>query len=254
VTGIPGAQQEADGPSIAQVYDYLLRGSHYFAADRVSAEEMLTRWPDAPKTMHVNRAFLGRAVRYLAGQAGIRQFLDIGSGIPTMGNVHEIAQQAAPEARVVYADIDSVAVLHSRAILARNDRATAIQADLRQPRGNPGAPGVARPAGPVSACRAAAGSSGAAFLPRCRSAGGPGRRTARCPDPGSYVVISHGTTDGQPQHVADAMDHDTRTAGWTWRRHCSRRPGTVTSAGTSCCLRRTRTAGLLTGVRSRKCP
>jgi len=127
-------QQDADGPNIARVYDYLLGGSHNFAADRVSAEEFLARWPDAQETMRLNRAFLGRAVRFLAAQAGIRQFLDIGSGIPTMGNVHAIAQQEAPDARVVCVDNDEVAVLHSRAILARNDKAIATQADLRRPR------------------------------------------------------------------------------------------------------------------------
>src|ERR1700722_8879639 len=111
VTVIPAGQQ-ADGPSIACVYDYLLGGSHNFAADQEAAGAFLARWPDAPVTMRANRAFLGRAVRYLADQAGIRQFLDIGSGIPTMGNVHEIAQQAAPDARVVYVDNEEVAVLH----------------------------------------------------------------------------------------------------------------------------------------------
>src|SRR5215471_18391342 len=126
-------QQDADGPNIARVYDYLLGGSHNFAADRASAAEFLARWPDARETMIANREFLGRAVRFLAGQAGIRQFLDVGSGIPTMGNVHAIAQQAASGARVVYVDIDEVAVLHSRAILDGNDHAIAIQADLRNP-------------------------------------------------------------------------------------------------------------------------
>ena len=77
------AGQRAEGPSIARVYDFLLGGSHNFAADQEAAGEFLARWPDARETMRSNRAFLGRAVRYLAGQAGIRQFLDIGSGIPT---------------------------------------------------------------------------------------------------------------------------------------------------------------------------
>ena len=81
----PAGQQGAGGPNIARVYDYLLGGSHNFAADRAAAGEFLARWPDAPETMRMNRAFLGRAVRYLAAQAGIRQFLDIGSGIPSHG-------------------------------------------------------------------------------------------------------------------------------------------------------------------------
>jgi hypothetical protein len=113
---IPTGQQ-ADGPSIARVYDYLLGGSHNFAADQEAARQFLARWPDAPATMRANRAFLGRAVRYLASQAGIRQLLDIGSGIPTVANVHEVAHLAAPDARVVYVDNEEVAVLHSRAIL-----------------------------------------------------------------------------------------------------------------------------------------
>ncbi len=92
----PAGEQAADGPNIARVYDYLLGGSHNFDADRVAAAQFLARWPDARQTMSANRAFLGRAVRYLAREAGIRQFLDIGSGIPTMGNVHAIAQQHAP--------------------------------------------------------------------------------------------------------------------------------------------------------------
>jgi hypothetical protein len=81
VVTAPAGRQEADGPNIARVYDYLLGGSHNFAADRASAAEFLARWPDARQTMMANRAFLGRAVRYLAWQAGIRQFLDVGSGM-----------------------------------------------------------------------------------------------------------------------------------------------------------------------------
>ena len=174
---ISTAGQQAAGPSIACVYDYLLGGSHNFAADQEAARQFLDRWPDAPVTMRQNRAFLGRAVRYLAAEAGIRQFLDIGSGIPTMGNVHEIAQQAAPGARVVYVDNDAVAVQHSRAILARNDDAIAIQADLRRPRADPGRPPATGPAGPDPAGRAAAGGA-AAFLPRLRRPGRPGNRAA----------------------------------------------------------------------------
>jgi SAM-dependent methyltransferase len=205
------AGHEADGPNIARVYDYLLGGSHNFDADRVAAAEFLARWPDARRTMAANREFLGRAVRHLAGHAGIRQFLDIGSGIPTMGNVHAIAQQAAPDARVVYVDTDEVAVLHSRAILAGNDHVTAIQADLRSLQAILEHPGLhdlldlARPTGlPLVAALH--------FLPD--SPVDPAGLVARLRDalaPGSYVVISHGTTDGQPAHVAGAMEHYART-------------------------------------------
>jgi SAM-dependent methyltransferase len=123
---------DIERPSVARIYDYLLGGSHNFAADREMADKMLAVMPDAAMAAQANRAFLHRAVRFLIG-AGVRQFLDIGSGIPTLGNVHEIAQKAAPEARVAYVDIDPVAVAHSRAILAGNDRATTIQEDLRRP-------------------------------------------------------------------------------------------------------------------------
>ena len=198
--GLPAA----DGPGIARVYDYLLGGSHNFAADRAAAREFLARWPDAQLTILANRAFLGRAVRYLAAEAGIGQFLDIGSGIPTMGNVHEIAQQAAPGSRVVYVDNDPVAVLHSRAILARNDHATAIQADLRQPRqilDHPELRDLLDLSRPVALLLVAV----LHFLP---DGDGPAGLVAELRDalaPGSRIVISHGTTDAQPAHVAEAM-------------------------------------------------
>jgi hypothetical protein len=89
-------------------------------------------YPDAPLGAQANRAFLRRAVEFLV-DAGVHQFLDIGSGVPTVGHVHEIAQRAAPESRVVFVDIDPVAVAHSRQILADNDRTTAIQEDIRRP-------------------------------------------------------------------------------------------------------------------------
>jgi SAM-dependent methyltransferase len=202
--------QRADGPSIARVYDYLLGGSHNFAADQEAAGEFLARWPDAPVTMRANRAFLGRAVRYLAGQAGIRQFLDIGSGIPTMGNVHEIAQQAAPGARVAYVDNEEVAVLHSRAILACNEDATAIQADLRRPReilGSPQLRDLLDLSQPVALLLVAV----LHFFPDSDE---PAALVAELRDalaPGSFVVISHGTTDGQAPNVAEAMGHYNQT-------------------------------------------
>jgi SAM-dependent methyltransferase len=119
-------------PSVARMYDFFLGGSHNFAADRDAARNVLAVAPDAPMVAQANRAFLRRAVRYLV-DTGVRQFLDIGSGIPTLGNVHEIAQRLAPETRVMYVDIDPVAVAHSRQMLAGNDRAAVIQADLRRP-------------------------------------------------------------------------------------------------------------------------
>ena len=121
-----------DRPTAARVYDYFLGGSHNFAADRAMADQLIAMVPDAPLIARANRSFLRRAVTYLLSQ-GISQFLDIGSGIPTLGNVHEVAQGANPDARVVYVDIDPVAVEHSRSLLADNDRAAAIGCDLRKP-------------------------------------------------------------------------------------------------------------------------
>lgn len=201
---------EPEGPSVARVYDYLLGGSHHFAADRVAAREFLARWPDATETMRVNRAFLGRAVRYLAERAEIRQFLDLGSGIPTMANVHEIAQRAAPDARIAYVDIDPIAVLHSRAILAGNDNATAIQADLRKPGEILGHPDL-RAHLDLSQPTALLLVAVLHFFPDADEPGGLVAELRDALAPGSYVVISHGTTDGQPQHVAEAMSHYART-------------------------------------------
>ncbi|MFF5071094.1 SAM-dependent methyltransferase [Micromonospora olivasterospora] len=123
---------DIERPSVARMYDYYLGGSHNFAADRAAARAMVDAVPEAPLMAQANRAFLRRAVHFLA-EAGIRQFLDIGSGIPTIGNVHEIAQRIDPESRVVYVDVDPVAVAHSREILSGNDRATVVQEDLRHP-------------------------------------------------------------------------------------------------------------------------
>jgi hypothetical protein len=123
---------DTERPSPARIYDYWLGGAHNFAADRQVAEQMVAAYPDVPKKIWANRAFLRRAVEYLVG-AGVRQFLDVGSGVPTVGHVHEVAQSLAPESRVVFVDVDPVAVAHSRLILDGNDRTAVIQADVRRP-------------------------------------------------------------------------------------------------------------------------
>ncbi|HEX3649803.1 MAG TPA: SAM-dependent methyltransferase [Pseudonocardiaceae bacterium] len=123
---------EVTVPNAARMYDYTLGGYHNFAVDREYIERAMRAMPGIVAVAHANRAFVGRAVRWLV-DAGIRQFLDVGSGIPTLGNVHEVAQQAAADSRVIYVDIDPVAVAHSEALLAGNDLAGVIQADLRHP-------------------------------------------------------------------------------------------------------------------------
>src|SRR5277367_5285286 len=118
--------------NVARVYDYWLGGSHNFLADQDLGRSIAAVDPNIRDFARANRAFLGRAVRFLSA-ASISQFLDIGSGIPTQGNVHEVAQQANPGARVAYVDIDPVAVAHSKALLSGNQNAAIIQADLREP-------------------------------------------------------------------------------------------------------------------------
>ena len=117
----------------ARSYDYMLGGKDNFAADRAAAEASLKVWPDAVFTARANRAFLGRVVRYLTTGAGIRQFLDIGTGIPTAGNTHQVAQAIAPETRVVYVDNDPIVLSHARALLVSHEAGATdyIDADLR---------------------------------------------------------------------------------------------------------------------------
>jgi S-adenosyl methyltransferase len=126
----PGVDTER--ANTARVYDYMLGGTHNFQADQAMGRMITALEPNARMIFQANRSFLGRAVRFLAG-SGIRQFLDIGSGIPTQGNVHEIAGQAAPGAKVVYADIDPVAIAHSKALLAEDSNATIVSGDVREP-------------------------------------------------------------------------------------------------------------------------
>ncbi|MCX4763961.1 SAM-dependent methyltransferase [Streptomyces sp. NBC_01275] len=123
---------DADQPSIARLYDYLLGGTHNVESDRKLAREAMRAAPGLLKLVRENRSFLRRAVRH-AVDAGIDQFLDLGSGIPTRGSVHQTAQALNPEARVAYVDIDPVAVAHGRRLLADNDRATAVQGSLLEP-------------------------------------------------------------------------------------------------------------------------
>ena len=197
-------------PSAARVYDYILGGAHNFAVDRRLGDELVRTSPEVAETMRANRIFLRRAVRFLAGQ-GVRQFLDIGSGVPTVGNVHEIAQQLAPESTVVYVDFDPVAVAHSEAILESNDRAGVVCADLRQPgrildevRGL----GLIDLTAPVALLLAG-------VLHFLADSDKPGDLVAQLRDalaPGSHLLISHTTFDGQPPEVVEAQRLAAQTA------------------------------------------
>jgi S-adenosyl methyltransferase len=130
---------DPSAPHPARIYDYLLGGSENFAVDREAAEQVAGAHPGGLETaravVRANRAFLGRAVRYLATDAGIRQFLDIGTGVPTEGNTHEVAQQVAPDSRIVYVDNDPIVLALSRSLLRSTpEGATAyVNGDLREP-------------------------------------------------------------------------------------------------------------------------
>lgn len=196
-------------PNAARVYDFYLGGYHNFAVDREMAERAIRDWPQVPMIIRANRAFLRRAVRYLA-DAGLRQFLDLGSGIPTVGNVHEVAQRIAPDSRVVYADIDAVAVAHSQLILTGNDRTAAIQADLREPDrvlSDPVVRGMFDLTQPLAVLMVAV----LHFVPDEDDPAGIVARYREMTAPGSHLVVSHATSDGSPERAAEHQELYART-------------------------------------------
>ncbi|HMD91130.1 MAG TPA: SAM-dependent methyltransferase [Trebonia sp.] len=132
---VQGPDIDTSRPHPARMYDYYIGGKNHFAADRELADKALASWPAGRIGLRENRRFLGRAVRYLAAEAGVRQFLDIGSGLPATNNVHEVAQAAEPSSRVVYVDNDPLVLAHARALLASSSagRTAYVQADLRDP-------------------------------------------------------------------------------------------------------------------------
>jgi hypothetical protein len=204
---------DTDVPSAARIYDYLLGGCHNFAADRLLADQLISMVPDVPMMARANRAFLRRAVTFCLA-SGIRQFLDVGSGIPTLGNVHEVAQQADPDARVVYVDIDPVAVEHSRALLAGNDLATVVHEDLRDPErvlANPELRAVLDLDRPVALLLVAV----LHFVPDTDDPHSLVSRFGAALPPGSHLVISHGTSESRPDDAEKGLPlyEKTRTPG-----------------------------------------
>jgi SAM-dependent methyltransferase len=184
---------DIERPSAARLYDYALGGSHNFAVDRDLFYKLVAAVPDLVAQAHASRAFLRRAVRFCVA-AGVSQFLDIGSGIPTRGNVHEIA----PDARVMYVDTDPVAVAHSQAILAGNDRVGVLREDLRRPDQILGHPQVRR----VLDFRQPVAVLLVAMLHLVPDEDDPAGHIARLRDeiaPGSYLVLSQGTSEGRPE-------------------------------------------------------
>jgi hypothetical protein len=182
------------------MYDYYLGGLHNFPADREMAQRVVSAYPTLPGILQQNRAFLRRVVRYMVRQ-GIRQFIDLGSGLPTVGNVHEIAQSEAVDAKVVYVDADPTAVLHSRLMLVGNPSATVLQLDLRNPdavldhRDLRWQIDLEKPVGllAMAVLHFIGGDDDALALMKTY-----GQRLA----PGSYIALSHGSGDRDPEGAA----------------------------------------------------
>ena len=186
----------------ARIYDYLLGGGHNFAVDREQAARILDGNPDMERVCRANRAYLGRVVAWCVDQ-GIEQFLDLGSGVPTVGNVHEIAHRTAPQARVAYVDFEPVAVAHAHEIVRDLETVTITRADLRDPDSVLTAPGVAelldwsRPVAllSVAVLHFIADPRLSEILARYRAALAPG----------SVQALSHGSADLDDAEVAERI-------------------------------------------------
>ena len=195
----PASGIDPSVPNVARMYDYWLGGKDHFAADREAADRSTAAVPQLPWMAHENRRFLGRAVRYCASQ-GITQFIDIGSGLPTMENVHQVASQAVAESRVVYVDHDPVVVRHAQALLA-TPRTRALHGDLTQPAeilDDAAASGVIDLARPVAVLLIAV----LHFIPDEADPAGAVAALRQAIAPGSFLAISH------VQLAADQMDGD----------------------------------------------
>jgi len=183
-------------PHAARVFDYALGGKNNYAADRALIDKLSAVIPDTPLVARENRAFLGRAVHFLA-EAGIRQFIDIGTGLPTQANVHQVAHQVAPDARVVYVDYDPIVIAHSRELLSGTDNAIVIQGDVRQPDDILGDPRLQKLIDfeePVAVLLVG-------LLHLVADSDDPGAIAARfraAIPPGGYLAICHITGDHQP--------------------------------------------------------
>ena len=201
-TDIP-PEIDTSKPHAARMYDYFIGGKNHFAADRETAAQVLRNSPHVRIAARENRGFLGRAVRYLAGEAGIRQFLDIGTGLPTTNNVHEVAQAVTPSSRVVYVDNDPLVLAHARALLTSSPegRTAYIHADLRDPAAILASPAVREVLDfgqPVALMLVAI----LHFFPDENQ---PAKVIATLLDalpPGSYLVASHLTTEHDPARTA----------------------------------------------------
>jgi len=191
----------------ARRYDYWLGGTDNFEADRISGDAIVADFPTVPIAVRENRRFLRRAVTFLAAEAGIHQFLDIGTGIPSADNVHEVAQSIAPESHVVYVDNDPIVLAHARRLLAPSDCGTTvyIHADLREPDTIFGHPDLRKTldlSRPVALMLIAVLHF---FVDAADPYGHVARLVGALP-PGSYLAMSHATADFMPAEISDDID------------------------------------------------
>ncbi len=189
-------------PNVARMYDYYLGGCNYFAADRRAAEEAMANWTSVRVAVRENRAFLGRTVRYLANEAGIRQFLDIGTGLPSASNVHEVAQAVAPDSRIAYVDNDPIVLAHARSLLRNTSQRhiTYVNGDLRHPSeilANPSIRATLDFSKPIALMLVAI----LHFLTEADQPELVIRSLCDALAPGSYIVASHVTSDHDPVSV-----------------------------------------------------
>ena len=188
----------------ARVYDYWLGGKDNFAADRIAGEETIAAYPAIRASARANRAFLARSVRYLAAEAGIRQFLDIGTGLPTASNTHEVAQSMAPESRIVYVDNDPLVLSHARALLTSSPEGVTayLDADLRDTdRILEQAADTMDFTEPVAIMLLAI----LHYIPDLAEAQQIVARLLRAVPAGSYLTISHAASDISPEQMAEMI-------------------------------------------------
>ncbi|HEX4790400.1 MAG TPA: SAM-dependent methyltransferase [Actinospica sp.] len=200
---------DPEKPSPARIYDFWLGGSQNFEADRAAGRRAAEAMPTLTAAIRANRAFLGRAVRHLATDYGVTQFLDLGSGVPTVGNVHEVAKEANPEVRVVYVDIDPVAIAHARHLLAEVDGVEAILADLRRPEtvlGHPLVPATLDLDKPVALLFNAV----LHFIADAEEPDRIVREYLRAVAPGSFLALSHAAPDLTHRDEQETMLEDYR--------------------------------------------
>jgi hypothetical protein len=203
-------------PSAARMYDYYLGGSHHFQIDRTAAEQVLALAPWTREMAISNRHFLRRVVTYLAGACQVRQFLDLGSGVPTVGNVHEVARGVDPDCRVVYVDRDRVAVAHSRWILAGDPAAAVVEADIRDPISV-----MTRPELSILDLSQPVALLMLSILPFVEDADRPGTLVAAYLSElavGSFLAVSHASLDG----VDGPLHEQVQRAARIYERHGSR--------------------------------